>query len=83
MTDHDNMELKEYKTVETRLYGELMKACRRYTNDLSLISILGILDIVKEEMKDLDKTSRSFMKRKTSGFNETSAEEKESLNTIA
>jgi len=54
----EEMSLKDYKNVETKLYGELMKTCRRYTSDLHLISILGILDIVKEEMRDLDKTGR-------------------------
>ena len=54
----EEMSVKEYKTIETRLYGELMKTCRRYTNDLHLISLLGILDIVKEEIRDLDKTGR-------------------------
>ena len=61
MSEHEDIDLREYKNIETRLYGELMKICRRYTNDLSLISILGILDIVSQEIKDLDKTGRSFM----------------------
>jgi len=54
----EEMSLREYKTIETRLYGELMKTCRRYTNDLHLISLLGILDIVREEIRDLDTTGR-------------------------
>jgi hypothetical protein len=52
----DSPKLLEYKAMETRLYGELLKACRRYHNKLSIISIVGILDLVKQEMKDLDKT---------------------------
>jgi hypothetical protein len=63
MTENIEMNLKEYKTIETRLYGEIMKTCRRYTNDLHLISILGILEIVKEEIRDLDKTSRKLTRR--------------------
>jgi hypothetical protein len=54
--------LNEYKALETRLYGEILKPCRRYSNKLSIISILGILDLVKQEMKDLDKENLRFMK---------------------
>lgn len=53
--------LKEYKTMETKLYGELVKTCRSYTNRLNIISIVGILDLVKQEMVDLDKSSLQFM----------------------
>ena len=51
----DNPKLLEYKAMETRLYGELVKSCRRYHRKLSIISIVGILDLVSQEMKDLDK----------------------------
>jgi hypothetical protein len=43
--------------METRLYGELMKACRFYQNKLTLISILGILELVKQDIRELDKTN--------------------------
>jgi hypothetical protein len=52
----DSPKLIEYKALETKLYGELMKACRFYHNKLSLISIVGILDLVSQEIKELDKT---------------------------
>jgi hypothetical protein len=52
----DSSKLFEYKAMETRLYGELLKACRRYNNKLSIISIVGILELISQEMKDLDKT---------------------------
>ena len=52
----DSPKLFEYKAMETRLYGELLKTCRRYNNKLSIISIVGILDLMSQEMKDLDKT---------------------------
>ena len=52
----DSPKLFEYKAMETRLYGELLKSCRRYNNKLSIISIVGILELVSQEMKDLDKT---------------------------
>lgn len=57
----DSPKLLEYKAMETRLYGEVLKACRRYHNKLSIISIVGILDLVQQEMKDLDKTDFKVM----------------------
>ena len=62
MTERESVDLETYKIIETRLYGELMKACRRYSNDLSLISVFGILELVKQEMSELDKTGRTFTK---------------------
>ena len=61
----DSPKLLEYKAMETRLYGELLKACRRYHNKLSIISIVGILDLVSEEMKELDKTDFRVMEEGT------------------
>jgi hypothetical protein len=52
----DSPKLIEYKALETKLYGELMKSCRFYHNKLSLISIVGILELVSQEIKDLYKT---------------------------
>ena len=52
----DDPKLFEYKAMETRLYGELSKLCRRYNDQLSIISIVGILELISQEMKDLDKT---------------------------
>ncbi|RLF27202.1 MAG: hypothetical protein DRN05_05985 [Thermoplasmata archaeon] len=59
---HENITLEEYKTIETRFYGELIKLCNRYSDDLSLISILGILDIVRQEIKELDRAARRMMR---------------------
>ena len=58
----DTMSEDEYRTLETRLYGEILKSCRRYSHQLNMISILGILEMVKYEMKDLEKTNLRFMK---------------------
>jgi hypothetical protein len=58
----EKLQLDEYKSMETRLYGELIKFCRSYSNKLSIISIVGILDLVKQELIDLDKENLRFMK---------------------
>ena len=57
----EKMQLDEYKSMETKLYGELVKSCQSYSTKLSIISIVGILDIVKQEIKDLDKEKFKFM----------------------
>lgn len=81
MTEQQIGDLKDYKILETRLYGELMKTCRRYTNDLNLISILGILEIVKQEITELDKTSRSLTKKLEYNHEESSNEGNKKIDT--
>ena len=61
-SNDENQAMIEYKFHETRLYGELLKACRRYSNKLTIISIVGIIDLVKQEIKDLEKENLKFMK---------------------
>ncbi len=56
---------EEYKILETRLYGELIRSCQRYGTKLRLISILGILDYVKQEIMDLEKENMKFMDEKS------------------
>jgi len=57
----EKLQLDEYKSMETKLYGELVKSCQSYSDRLSIISIIGILDLVKQEIKDLDKEKFKFM----------------------
>jgi len=75
-TGSDAQTLKHYRAVEARLYGDVMKVCRSYGSHLSLISILGILDIVKDELKDLDQRGRRLMRQ------ESPETESENLETI-
>jgi len=58
----EKLQLDEYKSMETKLYGELVKSCQSYSAELSIISIIGILDLVKQEIKDLDKEKFKFMR---------------------
>jgi len=58
----EKIQLDEYKSMETKLYGELVKSCQRYSNQISIISIVGILDLIKQEIKDLEKEKYKFMK---------------------
>jgi hypothetical protein len=50
--------LKEYRECKVKFHGELMDICREYLNKLSIVSIIGILEIVKQETIELDKATR-------------------------
>lgn len=71
-TEFDGINLFEYKAMETKLHRELIQGCRRYINKLSIISIVGILDIVSQEIKELDKM----------GFKNTDEELVENMESI-
>ncbi len=62
MNGTDDRTLEEYRALETELHRELMKICREYINDLGIVSIMGILDIVKQEAIELEKATRKIMK---------------------
>lgn len=62
----DSPKLFEYKALETRLYGELIKTCRRYHNKLSIISIVGILELISQEIRELEKADLKNMEEEIS-----------------
>jgi len=62
MSGIDDRTLEEYRTLETELHRELMKICREYINNLGIVSIMGILDIVKQEAVELERATRKIMK---------------------
>ena len=37
---------EEYKNMEINLHRDLMNSCRKYFNDLSIVSIVGILELL-------------------------------------
>jgi len=49
---------EDYKSMEIALHRDLMNSCRKYINDLSIVSILGILDIVKQESIELERAAK-------------------------
>lgn len=44
----------EYKNYEMELHREIMNCCRKYIKKISIFSILGILDYVKQEAVELE-----------------------------
>ena len=63
MYSHDgiNKTLGEYRALEIELHRELMKSCRRYINQLGIVSIIGIIDIVKQETIELERATKETM----------------------
>ena len=53
--------LEDYKAYEIQFHRELMNVCRKYINNLSVVSILGIFDIVKQEAIELEQATRKQM----------------------
>ena len=51
--------LDEYRKFEKNLRLELMNVCRRYIQRLSIVSIMGVLDLVKQETLELEKVTKS------------------------
>ena len=50
--------LKDYRERKVQFHGELLGICREYLNKLSIVSIIGIIEIVKQEAIELDKATR-------------------------
>ena len=50
--------LKEHREYESKLHGELIAICREYKNKLGIVSILGILEIIKQEVIELEQATR-------------------------
>ena len=50
--------LDEYRGYEAALHRDLMNCCRKYINHLGIVSIIGIVDIVKQETIELEKATR-------------------------
>jgi len=55
--------LKEYRQLEVQLHLELINACRKYMSELGIVSIIGILDIVKQESIELERATKKTFKK--------------------
>jgi len=60
--ENREMTLLEYRATEIKLHSELMKICRNYINELGIVSIIGIMDIVKQETIELEGATRRNIK---------------------
>ncbi|KYK23534.1 hypothetical protein AYK21_02425 [Thermoplasmatales archaeon SG8-52-2] len=60
-TTQNNSE--EYKNFEMELHREIMNSCRKYIKKISIFSILGIIDYVKQEVVELENATTQNLKR--------------------
>ena len=68
-SDDEGCTLREYRDIKLQFHGELMGICREYLNKLSIVSILGILEIVKQETIELDKATKQDLQTEKTDFN--------------
>jgi len=59
--ENQRMTFVDYKNMEVALHRDLMNSCRRYINKLSIVSVLGILEIVKQEAIELEKATNRIL----------------------
>ena len=50
--------LEEHRQLEMALHLELMNVCKKYISGLGIVSILGILDIVNQEVVEFEKATK-------------------------
>lgn len=55
--------LEEYRQLEMQLHLELINSCRKYISELGIVSIMGILDVVKQEAIELERATKKTFKR--------------------
>jgi hypothetical protein len=63
LDDISSITLDEYRQLEMQLHIELMNTCRKYISQLGIVSIMGILDIVKQEAIELEGATRKNIKK--------------------
>lgn len=61
--EDSNMTLSKYRQLEMQLHIELMNTCRKYMSQLGILSIMGILDVVKQESIELEGATRKNIKK--------------------
>ncbi len=61
-----NRTLADYKALEASLHRDLMNVCRRYIHEIGIVSIMGMLDIVKQEAAELERATRKMVEEKSS-----------------
>ena len=64
LTDKEDTKIGQRNTsIEADFHRDIMNICRRYVNQLSIISIIGTLDMAKlETIELLSATNKDFSK---------------------
>jgi len=50
--------LEEYRNAEAELHTELINISRKYLPKLGIVSLMGVLDVVKQEVRELERVTR-------------------------
>ena len=46
------------KALEASFHRDLMSNCRKYLNHIGIVSVLGIIDLVKQEVVELEHATK-------------------------
>ena len=46
------------RELETNLHRELSTVCRKYVRELGIVSVLGMLEMVKQETLELERVTK-------------------------
>jgi len=68
MFQEETKSLKDYRQLESTLHRDLMNCSRKYLNDLGIVSIVGIMDIVKQEIIELEKATKKSLNESQSNI---------------
>ena len=50
--------MEDYRAAESEYHTELMGISRRYLSKLGIVSLMGVLDIVKQEIMELEQATK-------------------------
>ena len=56
--NNDNLSMKEFRIIESALHKDLTDCCRHYLKELGIVSIIGVIDIVKQETIELEHATK-------------------------
>ena len=57
----DDGSIDGYKAIELEFHRDIMNICRKYINHLTLVSVIGTLDMAKNETIELMRATRKDM----------------------
>lgn len=77
--DVEGKTLDEYRQLEMQLHLELINACRKYISQLGIVSMIGILDIVKQESIELERATKKSFKKEEFEMDDTKKAETDAL----
>lgn len=59
----DVKSIEEYRAMEREFHRDIMNICRRYISSLNLVSIVGTLDMAKNESIELMRATKKDLSK--------------------